>query len=376
MKYIKELDGLRAIAVILVIISHWIPADNIINRVPNGLIGVTIFFVISGFLISKNLFESRHLAEDANLTKGTLLKNFFGRRALRIFPIYYLTIGVLYIFSEYTGTTIGSSFLYFATYSSNFYFWKIHTWDGMVSHLWSLAVEEQFYLFWPFIILFVNKRYYFRIILCFILIGVGSRILLARIEMINLLTFTCFDAFGVGALLAWQITYGSGTLKKYYSSLSVAAAVSLTFFVLALLNLQLIKVPLSTLISILTVWLITYFILNPEKGANKLADLFRNNLLVFLGKISYGLYLYHSIVPGLINSKIVNVYLNPLLPDVMYKYHWGQLFLFENAVITVIIAWLSFTLVEKRFLKLKKYFENGGEKTKHQHYLQRGLLAD
>lgn len=67
MKYVKELDSLRAIAVIFVIISHWIPHSNIINKIPNGPIGVDIFFVLSGFLISKILFDNRNKAEEFNL---------------------------------------------------------------------------------------------------------------------------------------------------------------------------------------------------------------------------------------------------------------------------------------------------------------------
>jgi len=174
MKYIKQLDSLRAIAVILVIISHWIPATNVINRIPNGAIGVDIFFVLSGFLISKILFDQRNNAELLNIPKFTLVKNFYVRRTLRIFPIYYLTIFVLLLFSKSTGTNIQSAFAYFLTYTSNFYFFKIQTWDGMVSHLWSLAVEEQFYLIWPWIILFSNKKYFLHIITIFILIGVLS----------------------------------------------------------------------------------------------------------------------------------------------------------------------------------------------------------
>lgn len=133
MKYVKELDSLRAIAVIFVIISHWIPQSNIINKIPNGPIGVDIFFVLSGFLISKILFENRNKAEEFNLPKMTLVKNFYVRRTLRIFPIYYLTIFVLLLLSNKTGIDIESGLIYYLTYTTNFYFFNIQYWNGVIS---------------------------------------------------------------------------------------------------------------------------------------------------------------------------------------------------------------------------------------------------
>src|ERR1700754_2151344 len=154
MRYIKELDSIRAIAVLLVIISHWIPPNIPINILPNGPIGVNIFFVLSGFLITWILLENRKKTEELENTRGTVLKNFYIRRILRIFPIYYLVVFVLYIFSESSGTEIRSALPYYLTYTSNFHFFYIDKWDGILSHLWSLAVEEQFYLLWPSIMLF------------------------------------------------------------------------------------------------------------------------------------------------------------------------------------------------------------------------------
>src|ERR1700733_11280286 len=104
MTYIKQLDSLRAIAVILVIVSHWMSGDSIIGRFPTGSIGVDIFFVLSGFLISKILFDNRNKSEELNISKSATIKNFYIRRALRIFPIYYLTIFILLFIHKYTGT--------------------------------------------------------------------------------------------------------------------------------------------------------------------------------------------------------------------------------------------------------------------------------
>ena len=357
MKYIKQLDSLRAIAVILVIISHWIPRTHVINRIPIGSIGVDIFFVLSGFLISKILFDNKNKAELLNIPKSKLIKNFYVRRTLRIFPIYYLTIFTLLLFSKSTGTNIQSAFLYFVTYTSNFYFFNIQHWDGMVSHLWSLAVEEQFYLIWPWIILFANKKYFLHIISIFIFIGVSSQYLMSGVKMSLILTFTCFDAFGLGAILAWITTYAIEKLKKIYLIISIISAISFFFFILGAIQQKWTFIPLRTIISLITLWVITYIIINRDTNSLKFKFILNNRILIFLGKISYGLYLYHNIIPATLNSKIVNIYFNPLLPDILYKKYWGQLYLLENFILLITISWLSFIFIEKRFLNLKKYFE-------------------
>ncbi|MES2429402.1 MAG: acyltransferase [Bacteroidota bacterium] len=365
MKYIKQLDSLRAIAVMLVMISHWIPSKHSINFSQFGAIGVDIFFVLSGFLITNILFNSRDKAELSQTSRSTLIKNFYIRRTLRIFPIYYMVIFLLLIFSEITDTNIKSAFLYFATYTSNFYFFKIHTWDGMISHLWSLAVEEQFYLIWPWFILFTNKKYFFHIIISFILIGILGQFFMMGIKMSTVLTFNCFDAFGLGALLAWKMTYRKEKLKKFFSLISVIAALSFIFYIIGTFQ-NIWILPLRTIVSLITLWIITYIIIYRDTESLKFKFIFNNRILIFLGKISYGLYLYHSIIPGTINTKIIDIYLNPYLPDFLYKKHWGELFLVENAILVVAISWLSFILIEKRFLNLKKYFEYQNENTEKQ----------
>lgn len=92
MNYIKQLDSVRAIAVLLVIITHWFPETNQLNIYTSVFNGVDIFFVLSGFLITRILLQNRLEAESSVVTKSTVVKNFFVRRILRIFPIYYLLI--------------------------------------------------------------------------------------------------------------------------------------------------------------------------------------------------------------------------------------------------------------------------------------------
>src|SRR5215217_808830 len=101
MQHIKKLDSLRAIAAILVILWHWVPTDSLINTFDNGAIGVNIFFVLSGFLITRILLGNRNEAGIQSNNKLLVFKNFYARRALRIFPIYYLLIFLILLFHNY-----------------------------------------------------------------------------------------------------------------------------------------------------------------------------------------------------------------------------------------------------------------------------------
>jgi peptidoglycan/LPS O-acetylase OafA/YrhL len=363
MKYIKQFDSLRAIAVILVIISHWFSKDHILNSLPNGKIGVDIFFVLSGFLITMILLESRNKSETSPILKSTLVKFFYIRRTLRIFPVYYLTLFILIIFLKgMIDTNIQEGFKYFVTYTTNFYYFGLKEFPGTLSHLWTLAVEEQFYLVWPWIILYFSKKYLLHAIILFIVIGVLSQYLLSNLKMSTLLPFTCFDSFGLGALLSWQITFKPAFLKKFYFIVSLTGIVGVALFFLGVTK-NIWILPVRTTISIVALWIITYIFVYSESEKMKFKFVLNNSIFIFIGKISYGIYLFHTIIPVTINAKLINIYFNPLLPDFIFRQHWGVLIVIENSIFLILISWLSYILIEKPFLHLKKYFNYQNTKT-------------
>ena len=152
---IRSLDGLRAVSIILVMISHLIGVRGFLvpeaaGRVFElGELGVRVFFVISGFLITSILL--RELAEHNSVD----LVRFYFRRTLRIFPPYYLFVLVLAIVQAIGLITLNPGDLSHAlSYSSNYH--PQRSW--FVGHTWSLAVEEQFYILWPAILLLLGKR--------------------------------------------------------------------------------------------------------------------------------------------------------------------------------------------------------------------------
>lgn len=348
MKYIKQLDSIRAIAVLLVILTHWFPEGHPLNKYTSFFNGVDIFFTLSGFLITQILLENRAQIAAAGMSKWTVFKNFYARRTLRIFPIYYLAITALFILGPKTATDIRESFLYFVTYTSNFYFYE-NGWDGMLSHLWSLAVEEQFYLVWPWIMVLASKKLLPWIMGLAVAIGVAGQVFVG-----DILTFSCFDGFGIGALLGWLLHSKPSWLVKLYRPLLWIAALCFSLQVLRVLSdSAIVLVPSRTLTSLCTVTLINAILLRKGEKNFFSTAILQNRWLIGMGKISYGIYLYHLMIPHF--SAKALTFLNRQLP-----FSWGAnnsyLVAAENFFILLAVSYASWKLVEKPILRYKEKF--------------------
>jgi len=260
MKHIKQLDAIRAIAVLLVLVWHGFPLTHFVNQVPNGPVGVSMFFVLSGFLITRILMDDRLKAEQLGVTRLQVFRNFFFRRALRIFPIYYLLIVALWRADDLGTTNIE----YFLTYTSNFYFFQRQAWDGVLSHTWSLSIEEQFYLVWPWLMLFVKRRWLLPLIFLCIVVGVLSQYWVTN-DFGEVLPHTCLQAFGAGALLSWVMVFKPGRLPHLYEVLSWFAGGAAVVFVVEVVTGNWAFVPVRTLVSVMTAWLIAFVLYRPDQ---------------------------------------------------------------------------------------------------------------
>lgn len=315
--------------------------------IPFGMIGVTLFFVLSGFLITQILILSRVNAEKMHEKKIHSLKQFYARRTLRIFPIYYLTLIICYVFNI---DNIREIFLWFVFYASNIYYYTIGNW-GSISHLWTLAVEEQFYILWPFIILFIPKKYLLKSIIGIIILGPVFRTFLYiqsdgsewTSTFIHILTPSCMDCFGLGALLAYYRVFQSGRqiLDSKYAVLfllvNILTLISFFFFKENVLTIFFFRFNVSVICMFIIHKATTGF-----KGiTGKILD---NSILIYLGKISYGMYLYHSFIPMIYRTlgfpQVNNLYVNFIIQFVML----------------IIISTISWFLIEKPVNGLKKYF--------------------
>jgi peptidoglycan/LPS O-acetylase OafA/YrhL len=358
MRYIRQLDSIRAIAVILVIVSHWIRKDHFINLSPNGLIGVDLFFVLSGFLITRILLTNRLMAESVQSGKIRLMFNFYGRRMLRIFPIYYITLFTLLIFHQFLGVNIQNGFPYFLTYTSNYYFFKMQNWDIITSHLWSLSVEEQFYIIWPLVMLFINRKHIQKTIFFFIICGVLSQLIFRATQFGDILTSSCFDAFGLGALLAWQVIVKPVPMERFFKITSMAAIFAIILLGTIAFDRSYYFLFGRLAIRIIGLWFITYTISREDKINNSPHHFLNNGWLMRLGKISYGIYLYHLIIPTLL-LKLSEKYIPFLKPLYQHGGYFFAILLIIQFLILVGISAFSWRFIEKPFLNLKKYFAYG-----------------
>ncbi|MBL4636331.1 MAG: acyltransferase, partial [Kofleriaceae bacterium] len=207
-RYLPALDGVRAVAILLVMAHNFNLLENTksVTGKANellfnlGWVGVQLFFVLSGFLITNILLS----------TKGSsnYFASFFGRRALRIFPLYYLALaGGLIVYPLLSGTSIegAENQVWLWSYLSN---WAAPMGQevGLYPHMWSLAVEEQFYLLWPFLVYFLSRRGLMRVCLALTAIALVSRIGIRVMDMspeaAYQFTICRIDAIALGGVAA------------------------------------------------------------------------------------------------------------------------------------------------------------------------------
>ena len=359
-RYIKSLDGLRAIAILLVVFFHYF------FILECGWIGVQLFFVLSGFLITAILLDTKHLPVKS------YFKRFYWRRSVRIFPVYYLYLfGITLIFLVGNiPDTFEMSWKYLYSYTYNFapiisgYFY-----DGFFTHFWSLAVEEQFYLLWPLVIFIFNRKALKIVIISIVVLSPIVRLFLTDWfinngyelksvgELTYRFTFSQLDAFAFGAaipvfriklierkrlallLSSVAIFLVAGTFN-YFQMVSYGYEVgisSLGYPIGSIFNYQ--HIWSYTLINVLTFSLIVY--LSNDTKLSILSRILENPVLVYIGKISYGIYIYHWLL-----FTVHKLYVHQHMPNAIIS------FAFYFTVV-MLISSLSWYFFEKICLRLK-----------------------
>jgi len=337
-KYIKQIDGLRGISIISVVLYHFFPEIFI-----GGFIGVDIFFVISGFVISKILIE------EFNLNRTISIKNFYVKRIKRIFPAFFLVIFASTIFSyfillpnylvDFSKSSLASVF-----FSSNFYFFFTNQSYAAISsnfkpllHLWSLSVEEQFYVFFPVFMLiflrFFKNNYFLTIIISLsILLYIFSHILenLYYGSSFYLLP-TRTVQFLIGCLVAYLYLKKDENFnfQSLISPLFYLSTIAIIIFIFFITNENLYPSYYS-----LPVMFGSAVLIYSTKFKILENSFLSSYLLVWFGKISYSLYLWHY---------PIFVYANYL--DLLNSRLNQTLFL----ILSVIFAYISYNFYEKKF---------------------------
>jgi peptidoglycan/LPS O-acetylase OafA/YrhL len=354
--YFKQLDGIRCLAVMAVLICHWLTYRFIVLT-PFGSMGVNLFFVLSGFLITRILLISKAKSEE---TISHKIKNFYIRRTIRIFPIYYLIVIFLVIFIA--KARVNAAWLFTYTYNIKF---SLEPWGNSESflyqHLWSLSVEEQFYLFFPFLIFYLPQRRIKGLIFSLIALGILSRLVCylfnAPPNAIYALTTCCLDSFAIGALLAYYILYNPDYLKSllrknYFFIIAVilfiADLIISRFFIDDYKECRTVLERL--LFSICCFWIVGKAAVASYSGLFK--RFLENKYVIYIGKISYGLYIYHYFI-GLAGYWALNKL--ALLPEVNpINIAIRALMYF---VVTLVVSIISWKIIEQPINKLKTKFK-------------------
>ncbi|MFC1719536.1 acyltransferase family protein [Pseudomonadota bacterium] len=356
-----QLDGLRAVAVGLVILSHW-TGLKILS--PGGHIGVQIFFVLSGFLISGILLVARDAAASAQRNRFGVFRAFYIRRFLRIFPAYYAVLAVAFIVGI---PPVRESIYWHVLYLSNFYVAYTGEWLGYVGHFWSLAVEEQFYLVWPFVVLLFPKNKLHKLIVGLILFSIGFRYMIGPAIGLSSIAiyvspFSSLDSLMVGAWLALRVNSSAESGIKAPQALSSKWIV--IFFAvytgLAILNSAPVVEKYSSILGPIerTFFLMGALVLvaRASSGINgPVGQFLQSAALVFVGKISYGIYLMHNFTPYILENILIKTGIGSF--DKLPRFIEFTV----NLLFLVVIASLSWFLFEKRINSIKKYFPYSGE---------------
>ena len=348
---------MRGIAILLVVFYH---NFGFAKYFFFGWLGVDLFFVLSGFLITDILLKT--------VNKPGYFKNFYAKRFLRIFPLYYLSLIIFLVilpgikefpldFSFYVGNQ-----WWFWTYLQNWFliFHDVGNTTTAIQHYWSLAVEEQFYIVWPLVIFIIRKPKILLAIAGLLLVAViCTRLYMWTIQIkdlnyFGLYTYTRIDGICIGSILAILLFLKSPFIKKYFTGLVlVLAALNFVFY---FINKQYeFTYPYLAIVGYTTFAVLFAIIVHEViQGENKFFNFLLNiKPLKFFGKISYGLYVFHwpvyLILYAWIEDWIRSIGTFP-------ENFLAAIVSILLTIIGIFISIISFYTFERYFLKKKKAF--------------------
>ncbi|MEQ1885603.1 MAG: acyltransferase [Bryobacteraceae bacterium] len=344
-----QLDSLRALAVFGVFITH--SELHYLEILPWGVLGVDLFFVLSGFVITRILLNARL----DNAECGMLLTagRFYARRLIRLVPPYYAVIAV---FALVGNAHIRTALLWHLTYTSNLFFAMNGDLNLLGGHFWTLAVEEQFYIFWPWLVLLFPIRLMKVLFGASVVVALGYRWWSsAHAEGMNALVMlpANIDRFAIGGFVALQWTDSARNLDSFFNRRrwivpSGALAALLAGFLPEAWQ------PVAPLLRGLGFGLVIHAAGRGIGG--RVGQLLESRTLRYLGLISYGLYVYHPFCSWL----VAGVLRRFGLPAETHPYTHFILF----SSLSILTASASWSLLEKPFSRLKNRFEFGAAQSR------------
>jgi peptidoglycan/LPS O-acetylase OafA/YrhL len=352
-KRISELDGIRAFAILPVLLTHLAPesSEHAWEFARFGWVGVDIFFVLSGFLITGILLKAK--------TSTTYYRNFYARRILRIWPVYFtilfLVLGVIPLVRPNTHDHPEIGFWAFALFVQNLF--PLGKLGRALGPTWSLGVEEQFYLIWPFVVARFTSKGLFRLLVLAIAVSPLIRMLVVRIGGDPMYAYTAtfcrLDGLAAGAALSITLTEGwlSHPMMKRISSFLML--VSLPLIIIYFSGQSGVGLDSPWIFSLLAAFATATVSFALLPGASYLKTVLNLRPLQFIGKISYGLYLWHTLVYLFLEKSF--------LYRVLRFQHHRSLSMFAVGTLEVAaaicVATASWYLLEQPCLRFKERFE-------------------
>jgi peptidoglycan/LPS O-acetylase OafA/YrhL len=368
-RHIPALDGIRGIAILMVLFLHlfWSnssPAGNLLIRSLAQLrtvcwVGVDLFFVLSGFLLTGILYDT--------LSSSHYFRNFYGRRSLRIFPLYYGFLFVVIAVSYAQGYHWFSGIFYYLTYTISLIPggvpYTTTPWVN-INHFWSLSIEEQFYMAWPLLMYWLRTKR--RIAAAILVLSVGALLLRTYLVLSGATQHqpyvvyswspTRIDTLLLGGLLALAIRsrFRAGVLRwawlVFVSGTGLLVAYGFWHGSFEVLNDDVLGTIGLTVVGVTATALVGASLIQ----ASLFSSFFSNSVLRFFGRYSYGLYVYHYTLQWIM-GQFVGAWLRSFTQSKLLLVALnGSIILLA----TIVLAMVSFEYFEKPILSLKRYFHD------------------
>ncbi len=348
MRYQPQLDGLRFVAIFGVLLDHF--GLDMPSELHYGQLGVRLFFILSGYFITLSLWKEQVALGTAARSIVKFAGAFYLKRFCRIAPAYYfvLVLGLLLGYPE-----VREGIFFHLTFTTNFYIVQTGEWPGVVSYFWTLAVQEQFYLLWPFVILLFPRSRFYPAMVLFLLSAILFRLICIETNIPVIAKWTmlpgCIDSFAAGAIVA-GLRLQNFTLRAF--SLPARCLIALLAFSCVISARALGFLPeTSPFVAVSetldTTFLVWIFVNVLDGLPGPFGKFLASRPLTYLGKISYGLYIYHVfiivIVDPLLQARGLSIQADP----------WTCATILST--LTIAAAIVSYHLLERPFLRIKDH---------------------